>query len=170
MCSTHWTERPHDMCRNEHASFVRGSGLQRLQQFGQRGLVFPQVALPNDDYPPAGPAQRRNGVSVPRRVAFELGRPELGAGLRKDCVSTPRMPVPEAAVYKYTGPQPGQYNVRLSGKVRAMKPESESVGMQKPAHQHFGLRVLPPYGRHHARPAGGINYVHFAPFRYSVVS
>lgn len=154
----------------DRKSFCRGSGLQRLQQFGQRALGITQLALPDYDDLPAGASQRLDCLPVSCSVAFELCRPELGAGLRKHCVSTPRMPMPETAVYKYTGLQPRQYNIRLSGKVCTVQPETVSIGVQETAHQHFGLRVLPPYGRHHSRPAGGINYVHFAQFRYSVVS
>ena len=143
---------------------------QCLQEVGQYLVGAAKFAFPNYDYGPACISQRFDRPPIPSDVAFKLGSPEFRARLGEHRIATARVAVPETAVYKYTGLQARQYNIRLSGKVCTMKPETESVGMQEPAHQHFGLGVLPPYGRHHSRPAGGINYVHFAQFRYSVVS
>lgn len=153
-----------------HPSYWRRRLSQRLQEVEQFRVGDAKLAFPNDVYVPACIFQDFDRSPIASDIAFKLGCPELRARLGKHRIATARMLVPEAAVYKYTGPQPRQYNVRLSGQVCTVKPETESVGMQKPAHQHFGFGVLPPYGRHHLRPAGGINYVHLAPFRYSVVS
>lgn len=155
--------RPHPSCWRRRLP-------QGLQEVEQCRVGAAKLAFPNDEYGPACISQGFDRSPIASDIAFKLGCPELRARLGKHRIATARVPMPEAAVYKYTGPQPRQYNVRLSGKVRAMKPETESVGMQKPAHQHFGFGVLPPYGRHHSRPAGRINYVHLASFRYSVVS
>lgn len=142
---------------------------QCLQEVEQCRVGPTKFAFPYDEYGPACISQRFGCPPIPSDVSIKLGCPEFRARLGKSRIATARVAVPETAVYKYTGLQARQYNIRLSGKIRAMKPETESVGMQEPAHQHFGLGVLPPYGRHHSRPPGGINYVHFAQFRYSVV-
>jgi len=148
-----------------HPSRLRRRLAQGLQEVEQCRVGAAKLAFPNDEYGPACISQGFDRSPIASDIAFKLGCPELRARLGKHRIATARMPVPEAAVYKYTGPQPRQYNVRLSGQVCTMKPKTESVGMQKPAHQHLGFGVLPPYGRHHLRPAGGINYVHLAPFR-----
>lgn len=78
--------------------------------------------------------------------------------------------MPEAPMYKDTYPQPRQYNIGLSRQVLAMQPVTIAVGIQKPAHKHFGLRVLAPDSRHHSGSLGRLNYVHYEPYLDSVVS
>jgi hypothetical protein len=80
------------------------------------------------------------------------------------------MAMPEAPMYEDTDPQPRQYNVWFSRQILAMQPVTIAVGMQKPAHQHFRFRVLPPDARHHSGSSGRLNDVHLEPFRYSVDS
>lgn len=147
-----------------HPSWLERRSSQFLQEILQSRFGATKLAFPNDEYDPASVSQCFNRLPIPLNIAFKLGSPKFRARLGKHCIAAARMPVPKTAMYKYTAPQAWQYNVWLSGEVRSMKSKAESLGMQKPAYQHFGLRVLPPYGRHHARPAGRINYVHFAPF------
>ncbi len=78
--------------------------------------------------------------------------------------------MPEAPMYEDTDLQPRQYNVWFSRQILAMQPVTIAVGMQKPAHQHFRFRVLPPDTRHHSGSSGRLNDVHLEPFRYSVDS
>lgn len=136
--------------------------LQCLQEIGERGVGGTKLALPDDEHGPAGTLQRFDCPLVPFDVALELGGPEVGSGLGQHCIMTAWMAVPEAAMYKYTGLQARQYNVRSSGKIPAMQPIPVSIGVQESAYQHLRLRVLPPDGRHHPRSSGGINDVHFA--------
>lgn len=78
--------------------------------------------------------------------------------------------MPKASMYKDTDPQPRQYNVRSSRQILAMQPVTIAVGMQKPAHQHFRLRVLASNSRHHSGSQDWVNDVHYEPFLDSVVS
>lgn len=147
-----------------HPLWLEMRSFQFLQEIVQSRFGATKLAFPNDEYSPASVSQCFDRLPIPFDIAFKFGSPKFRARFGKHRIAATRVPVPETAMYKYTAPQARQYNVWLSGKVRAMKSKAESLGMQKPAHQHLGLRVLPPYGRHHARPAGGVNYVHFAPF------
>lgn len=132
-----------------HPSWLGRRSSQFLQEILQSRFGATKLAFPNDEYGPASVSQCFDRLAIPFDIAFKLGSPKFWARLGKHRITAARMPVPKAVVYKYTAPQAGQYNVWLSGKVRSMKSKAESLGMQKPAHQHFGLRVLPPYGRHH---------------------
>jgi len=67
---------------------------------------------------------------------------------------TPLMTVPIAAMNKNYSPVFWQDDVRPSRKVLDMQAESESGPMKKPSDDHFGLRILPSYGRHHAAASG----------------
>lgn len=78
--------------------------------------------------------------------------------------------MPEASMYKDTDPQPRQYNIGFSRQILAVQPVTIAVGMQKPAHQHFRLRVLASDSRHHSGSLGWVNDVHYEPFLDSVVS
>jgi hypothetical protein len=80
------------------------------------------------------------------------------------------MAMPKASMYKDTDPQPRQYNVRSSRQILAMQPVTIAVGIQKPAHKHFGFRVLAPDSRHHSGSQGWLNDVHYEPILDSVVS
>lgn len=132
-----------------HPSWLERRLFQFLQEILQSRFGATKLAFPNDEYGPASVSQCFDRLAIPFDIAFKLGSPKFRARLGKHRITAARMPVPKTAVYKYTAPQAGQYNVWLSGKVRSMKSKAESLGMQKPAHQHFGLRVFPPYGRHH---------------------
>lgn len=132
-----------------HPSWLGRRSSQFPQEILQSRFGATKLAFPNDEYGPASVSQCFDRLAIPFDIAFKLGSTKFRARLGKHRITAARMPVPKTAVYKYTAPQAGQYNVWLSGKVRSMKSKAESLGMQKPAHQHFGLRVLPPYGRHH---------------------
>ena len=132
-----------------HPSWLGRRSSQFPQEILQSRFGATKLAFPNDEYGPASVSQCFDRLAIPFDIAFKLGSPKFRARLGKHRITAARMPVPKTAVYKYTAPKAGQYNVWLSGKVRSMKSKAESLGMQKPAHQHFGLRVLPPYGRHH---------------------
>lgn len=148
----------------------RGKLSQLFQQPIQYGLGSAKLALPNDKRPPSGFIQRLEHSLVSNRICQELGLPELRPRFGQHRESAPRVMMPEAPMYKDTDPQPRQYNVGFSRQILAMQPITIAVGMQKPAHQHFRLRVLPSDTRHHSGSPGRLNDVHFEPFRYSVVS
>ena len=78
--------------------------------------------------------------------------------------------MPEASMYEDTYSQPRQYNVWFSRQILAMQPVTIAVGIQKPAHKHFGFRVLAPDSRHHSGSQGWLNDVHYEPILDSVVS
>ncbi len=160
---------PHDKAMSE-SSFWRRSASQCLKQSWQGGPGIAQFAFPDNDHMPVGALQCLDRLLVPSNIAIELRLPKLPTCLRKHCVSTSCMSMPETTMYKYTYFQSRQYNIWLSRKVCSMESETVPVGVQEPTYQHFGLRVLSPYGRHHSRPAGGINNVHLELFLYSVVS
>ena len=136
----------------------------------QCGLRITELAFPNYEYIPACNPQGPYCVLVSFAVRLELGLPELWPCLGQHGIPAPSMTMPEAAVYKYTGPQLGQYNVGPPRQIPAMQPVTVAVGVQKPAHKHFRLRVLSPNARHHPGSLGRLNDVHFEPFRHSVVS
>lgn len=77
--------------------------------------------------------------------------------------------MPEAPMDKYTGAKPGEYNVRASRKIPAMKPKPITVGMKKPSNKHLGLCVPSFDARHHARTCCRVNDVHSSPFYSSVI-
>jgi hypothetical protein len=72
------------------------------------------------------------------------------------------MPVPEAAVDENDCLEPGEDEVRLARKVGHVQTVSESKRVEAAAQQHFGLRVLAPDARHHARTHLGCDYVSHA--------
>lgn len=149
---------------------AKGKLSQPLQQVPQCGLGSAKLALPDDKCHPARLIQRLEHSLVSIRICQELGLPELRPRFGQHRESAPRVMMPEAPMYKDTDPQPRQYNVGFSRQILAMQPITIAVGMQKPAHQHFRLRVLPSDTRHHSGSPGRLNDVHFEPFRYSVVS
>lgn len=151
-------------------SSPKGKLSQSLQQPLQYGRGSAKLALPDDKRPPARLIQRLDHSLVSCSICQELGLPELRPRFGQHRESAPRVMMPEAPMYKDTDPQPRQYNVGFSRQILAMQPVTIAVGMQKPAHQHFRLRVLPSDTRHHSGSPGRLNDVHFEPFRYSVVS
>lgn len=149
------------------------SSLTLLQLFQQplQYLFRPaKLALPDDKRPPARLIQRLDYSLVSCSICQELGLPEIRPRFGQHRESAPRVMMPEAPMYKDTGPQPRQYNVGFSRQILAMQPVTIAVGMQKPAHQHFRLRVLAPDSRHHSGSQGWLNDVHYEPFLDSVVS
>lgn len=149
---------------------IRGKLLQLGLQLLQSYRWISKLAFPYDQRSPAGLMQRLNRSLIPCHIRQELGLPELWASFGKHSKSAPRMVMPEAPMNEDTDSQPRQYNVRFSRQILAMQPITKAVGMQKPAHQHFRFRVLPPDARHHSGSSGRLNDVHFEPFRYSVDS
>lgn len=149
------------------------SSLTLLQLFQQplQYLFRPaKLALPDDKRPPARLIQRLDYSLVSCSICQELGLPEIRPRFGQHRESAPRVMMPEAPMYKDTGPQPRQYNVRSSRQILAMQPVTIAVGMQKPAHQHFRLRVLASNSRHHSGSQDWVNDVHYEPFLDSVVS
>ncbi len=62
------------------------------------------------------------------------------------------MPMPKTPVYKYYRFVFRQHDIRFAGQRFYMQPVAETVFMQKPAHQHFGLGILTTYARHVVAP------------------
>lgn len=147
------------------------SSLLQLLQQPQQYLFRPaKFALPNDKRPPPGLIQRLEHSLVSSSICQELGLPELRTRLGQYRESATRMMMPEASMYKDTDPQSRQYNIWFTRQILTVKPIAIAVGMQKPAHQHFRLRVLASNSRHHSGSQGRVNDVHYEPFLDSVVS
>lgn len=143
---------------------------KRFAQRLQHSIWPAKLALPDDEYIPPCLLQSADRCLIPIDIGVELGLPESGARLGEHGVPAAWMTMPEATVYKDAHFKLGQYNVRLSRQILPMQPVTVALGMQEPAHNHFGLRVLPSDPRHHQGSLGRLNDVHFKQFRYSVVS
>ena len=75
--------------------------------------------------------------------------------------------MPETPVDEYHESKLGQYEVRATRQVIAMKPETESRRMEMSPHSHFRLGMLSSDRRHHSGAGCRINNVGqlCAPFR-----
>lgn len=73
------------------------------------------------------------------------------------------MPVPEAAMDKYDSAIPGKNNIRFSGKILAMKPETESGAMQGLTDGYLRAGIFPPDAGHHPAPGGAIDNIGHVP-------
>ena len=56
--------------------------------------------------------------------------------------------MPEATMYKNNRPVFGKNNIWFAGQVFYVQPVTETISMQEPAHEHFGLGVLAFYAAH----------------------
>ena len=65
------------------------------------GFDLGEFTLPDDHYSEACSAQRPDRCRVAGAVASELGNPKFAVRLRHSSPATPRMLVPETAVYKH---------------------------------------------------------------------
>ena len=111
-------------------------------------FIFLQVTFPHGNDSPAVSFQLSTAFSVLGLVAVDLVQPPLGAGLGNNKVSAPLMAMPEATVNEDHRVVLFQDDVRLSRQVLIMQPVTETVGVKKPAHEHFRFRVLAPDPAH----------------------
>lgn len=126
-----------------------------------RGLEF---AFPNDQHLPPGRPQRILHTRIPLKIFLEFSLPELHAGFGGGRESATFMPMPEASMDKYTGPESREYNVGASREVPAMKPKSVTVGMEQPSYHELWPGITPLDACHHARAGSFVNDIHSSPF------
>ena len=69
------------------------------------------------------------------------------------------MLMPETAMYENNGAVFRKYDVRLPREILYVKPETESLRMQKFPDDQLWSRVLSPYPGHHSATSGRINNI-----------
>jgi len=134
----------------------------REQRFEDNVRPF-NLTLPNSQDSPSLSTQPLHGLPVSFYIALKLAQPKIRTRFGQHRKPTPFMPVPETSVYKYTGPESREYNIRSPREVLAMEPKPVAMGMQKPSNDHLWLRVFSLDACHHAGPCGTINDVHSPP-------
>ncbi len=143
---------------------------EELQHMSENsGRAF-ELALPDCEHFPSICSERAPDTSVSLDILGELRLPEVRAGLGGSGVTTAIMAVPETSMDKYTGSESGEYNVRASRKVPAMKPKSVTIGMEEAPYDHLRSCVSPLDTSHHARSGCRVNDIHSSPFYSSVNS
>lgn len=111
-----------------------------------------EVTLPDRG---SSPACRAEGSEVPRvalNILRELGGPEVGPRRGRCRVGAAAVAVPEAAMNLDDGSPPREHDVRASGKVTCMDPETKSPCVKPAPEQHLGAGVLAADAGHHPRP------------------
>jgi hypothetical protein len=110
--------------------------------FDCREMIGPDRAFPDNRHPPTHSSKRRNGGGIPFPVPSELVIPEFRSCLGQAEVWAPLVPVPEAAMHKDDRSPFGQDEVRLPGKLPAMKAETVAVPPKQPPDDQFRSGVL----------------------------
>jgi hypothetical protein len=92
------------------------------------GDVLGVLVLPDVDDGPPEDGEACVGTSIASSIVADLGRPEMGIGLRGHRV--PRTTVPEAAVDKHDESRPDQDDVWSSGQVALMEAEAHASSVK----------------------------------------
>jgi hypothetical protein len=111
--------------------FTTGVGGEPTNQ-SRRGSFSIQLqrTLPNYCNAPAFASKCQLSCPIPRRIRLELGKPELGTGFRRRCISTVGVPVPKATVDEdHRVPLP-EDDVRRPREISLAKAEPEAVRME----------------------------------------
>lgn len=143
---------------------------EELQHMPENSGRASKLALPDCEHFPSICSERTPGTTVSFDILGEFRLPEVCASLGGSGVTTAIMAVPETSMDKYTGSESGEYNIRASRKVPAMKPKSVTVGMEEAPYDHLRSCVSPLDTSHHARSGCRVNDIHSSPFYSSVNS
>ena len=98
-----------------------------------------QLALPHYSDSPSEAFQRRDVPFVTGSIRFKLGLPKIGVRLRRRCVTTPFVPMPEAAIDKNCRSAPRKNNVWFAGQASVVQAVSVAQCVQ-----HFSKLELRP--------------------------
>lgn len=109
----------------------------------QRGATL-NLALPDDEHPPAELVQGALVAAVARAVAPQLDRPPGPVRPWDGRSATSDVPVPEAAVDEDDGSEARQDDVRSAGKGHRMKPEAQAGCVQGSPDGQFRLGIPRP--------------------------
>lgn len=139
-------------------------GTEDLQHMPESYAWASEFALPDCEHSPTCVPERAPSASISLDIVSELRLPELCAGFGGCSVTAALVAMPETTMDKYTGPESGEYNVRASRKVPAMKPKSVTVGMEEATYDHLRSCVLSLDTGHHARSGCRVNDIHSSPF------
>lgn len=107
------------------------------------GLTFP-----NRQHPPTELAQALLIAFITRPIAPNLRNPVRPIGLRHPAPARTVVTVPKAPVHENDLPARGEYEIRLSGKIRSMKPVAITEAVAKSSDYEFRLSVLSFYCGH----------------------
>lgn len=132
------------------------SGCERHKRMGV------SLAFPHDKYPPSRGHKFAHLLFVPSSVRGEFLLPESRVRRRQACVVAAPMSVPETAVNKDYRAESGQYQIRFSGQVPAMKAVAQACAVQRPTHGNLGLSIFSFDCSHICAARGGTLDVHSA--------
>jgi hypothetical protein len=124
-----------------------------IQSIEQTANVTIQVALSENYYAPATPAEPGDVSAVAADVAVDLRVP-VGGIRRRAARDYAFVPMPEAAVDERGETISGKYEVGFSWKCAAVEAITEPCGVYSATNVEFGRGVLASDGSHVAAPGG----------------
>lgn len=147
--------------------------LNTMQPLAKRGssvgkTIAPQSTLPHYRHSPTSVEQPLLRLPVAFDVRAELRLPELSPCGWLRCISTSRMLVPETAMDEADRAKSSKGKIWSTGEL-CVEPESDSVGVQATAEEHFGLRVLAADVCHHPRAGSLVDDVCHQPLGMSTL-
>lgn len=124
-----------------------------------------QCAFPDDCDSPAGAEQVSSIALITLNIGVKFAFPESCTGVRRRCVRTPGMPVPETSMNKAHRAESTKHEIGSSGELSIVQAISEAACMERPAKNEFGARVPALDPCHHARSGCAINCIGHGLFR-----